>query len=554
VGRPGKALERRPRTRAATQEPVAAVAKALAALRSFVDAQDEWGVRELGVALDLPPSTVHRLLARLRMEGFVSYDRVRRKYRIGFEFLRLSSAVLQRDSLRETALGVMRELTVRSGESAWLAAYDDAGARIAYIAEEASPNPSRYVAPLGRSEPMTEGACGISILAALDGAEQRRALGGEGSPPLAQRIRVAYVAGYAVQRAGELGAAMVIAAAILDRNARPVGSLCCVVPTHRFGSGREQMIGAMVRDAAERISYQLGARLLGGASAGSWQDAAAYLAGILHERAPGVMTTPGLGGGRSNLEDLARGRGAYALTTASSLHGAAGSGALRAVMNLSELHLFMVARTAPAQSALRDLSTLRVCPGEQGFSAAQLLDDLRRLIGPVRGRKTRPPVYVDYPEGRRLLASGGVDVLFWLSGLSNALLREVELTTPAMLWTLGEEPMIDRLIRSNSGYRRGTIPRDAFPRWLDADLPTIVVSTVLVCHAERSEAEVYQVARTIYEHRAELAKMSSVYTRIDANFAVEGLTAPLHPGAHKFFKELHAVPHRGTVKSIRGNT
>ena len=529
------------------------MAKALGALRSFIDGQDEWGVRELGVALELPPSTVHRLLARLRMEGFVGYDKVRRKYRIGFEFLRLSSAVLQRDPLRETALSVMRELTVRSGESAWLAAYDDADARIAYIAEEASPSPSRYVAPLGRSEPVTEGACGISVLAALDVAERRRVLGGKTAPQLEQCIRAAHATGYAVQRAGELGAAMVVAAAIVDRSARPVGSLCCVVPTHRFGSGREQIIGAMVHDAAERISYQLGARLLGGASAGSWQDAAAYLAGILRERAPGVMTTPGLGGGRSNLEDLARGRGAYALTTASSLHRAAGRGALRAVMNLSELHLFMVARTAQTQPGLRDLSTLRVSPGEQGFSAAQLLDDVRRLIGPVRGRKTRPPAYVDYPEGRRLLASGGVDVLFWLSGLSNALLREMELATPAVLWALGEEPMVDRLVRDNPGYRRGTIPREAFPRWLDADLPTIVVPTVLVCHAERSEAEVYQVARTIYEHRAELAKMSSVYARIDAKFAVEGLAAPLHAGAHRFFNELHAVPHRGTAKSTRRN-
>lgn len=533
------------------QEPVAAVAKALAALRSFVDAQDEWGVRELGVALDLPPSTVHRLLARLRMEGFVAYDRVRRKYGVGFEFLRLSSAVLQRNSLREAAAGVMRELTARSGESAWLAAYDDAGARIAYIAEEASPNPSRYLAPLGRSEPVTEGACGISVLAALDGAEQRRALGGEGSTQVARRIRAAREAGYAVQRAGELGSAMAVAVAIVDRNGCPVGSLCCVVPTHRFGSGREQMIGALVRDAAARLSYQLGARLLGGASAGSWQDAAAYLAGILRERAPGIMAAPGLGGGRSNLEDLARGRGAYALTTASSLHGAAGGGALRAVMNLSELHLFIVARAASSQSVARELATLRVSPGEQGFSAAQLLDDVRRLLGGARGHKPRPPVYVDYPAGRRLLAAGGVDVLFWLSGLSNALLREIELATPTQLWTLAEEPMIDRLIRSNPGYRRGIVPRNAFPQWLDSDLPTIVVPTVLACHAERSEAEVYEVARTIFEHRAELAKMSSVYAKIDAQFAVEGLTAPLHPGARRFFHELHAVPHRGTASPAR---
>lgn len=220
-------------------------------------------------------------------------------------------------------------------------------------------------------------------------------------------------------------------------------------------------------------------------------------------------------------------------------------------MNLSELQLFIVARTAPAQSVARALATCRVSPGEQGFSAAQLLDDVRRLGGISRGRKPRTPVYVDYPEGRRLLASGGVDVLFWLSGLSNALLHEIERATSTRLWSL-EDPIIDRLIRSNPGYRRGIVPRDAFPRWLDADLPTVLVPTVLACHAERPEAEVYEVARAIYEQRAELAKMSSVYARIDARFAVERLTAPLHPGARRFFRALETVSHHGTKKSGRG--
>jgi DNA-binding IclR family transcriptional regulator len=100
--------------KSAAAEPVASVAKALTTLRSFVDGQDEWGVRELGTALGLPPSTVHRLLARLRMEGFVGYDKNHQKYKVGFEFARLSAAVMQRHGLRQAALPLMRELTDRT--------------------------------------------------------------------------------------------------------------------------------------------------------------------------------------------------------------------------------------------------------------------------------------------------------------------------------------------------------------------------------------------------------------------------------------------------------
>ena len=84
----------------AAASPVATVAKALSTLRSFIDGQDQWGVRELAVALNMPPSTVHRLLARFRLEGFVGYDKAHQKYSVGFEFTRLAAAVMQRHGLR----------------------------------------------------------------------------------------------------------------------------------------------------------------------------------------------------------------------------------------------------------------------------------------------------------------------------------------------------------------------------------------------------------------------------------------------------------------------
>src|SRR5437899_7817566 len=93
------------------ESPVASVAKALATLRAFVDGQEQWGVRELAAALAEPPSTMHRLLASLRADGFVRYDRVRQKYSAGPEFVRLSAAVLHRDSLRQAALPLLRQLT-----------------------------------------------------------------------------------------------------------------------------------------------------------------------------------------------------------------------------------------------------------------------------------------------------------------------------------------------------------------------------------------------------------------------------------------------------------
>jgi TRAP transporter TAXI family solute receptor len=550
----------------AAAEPVASVAKALASLRSFVDGQDEWGVRELGAELSLPPSTVHRLLARLRIEGFVGFDKNHQKYKVGFEFTRLSAAVMQRHGLRQTALPLMRELTERTGESVWLALFDDEGHRIAYIAESDSPHSSRYIAPLGRTKGLLDSACGLVILAALPAETRKKVLKGLHGQALGNvndTLRTTVESGYAVMRAGEVGSAMMISAVVEDEDGSPVGSLGIVVPIYRLGTGQEKILGELVRDTAQRLSKRLGAKLLGGASAGTWQDAIGLISALLREHSPSLLITPALGGGGRNMEDVQKGLGAYAMTAASSLHDAReGRGyfkkrheALRCVMHLSELHFFVIVRGGIDVHNADDLRRLRVSPGEQGFSSAEAFEDILAAASIAAHAKSRRKsgavLYLDYPEGKRQFEVGNVDALIWMSGFSNPLLGELEISTASQLLPL-EKKMIDAMVRLNPGYRRGLLPKTAFPRWLGSDAVTLAVPTALVCRADRPEQEVYEFTRTIYEKRDKLAQLSGIYNRLDADFVLDGLTAPLHPGAERFFKEVGIHP-RYASKTRRGN-
>jgi TRAP-type uncharacterized transport system substrate-binding protein len=177
---------------------------------------------------------------------------------------------------------------------------------------------------------------------------------------------------------------MMISAVVHDEDGSPVGSLGIVVPMHRLGAGQEKILGEMARDAGQRLSQRLGAKLLGGASAGTWQDAMGLISALLKEHSPSLSITPALGGGGRNLEDVQKGLGAYAMTAASSLHDAReGCGyfkkrhdALRTVMHLSELHFFVIVRGDIEVRNASDLGRLRVSPGEQGFSSAEAFDDI----------------------------------------------------------------------------------------------------------------------------------------------------------------------------------
>jgi TRAP transporter TAXI family solute receptor len=532
--------------------PVATIAKGLSALRSFVDGQDKWGVRELAVALNMPPSTVHRLLARFLLEGFVSYDQAHQKYGVGFEFTRLAAAVMQRHDLTSAALPVMRDLTEKTGEGVWLALFDDKRQRVAYIAETRSTHALRYSAPIGRSMHPSESACGVAIMASL--AEARNS-GRAGTPrkraAKPDDLAFAKAQGFAVMRAAEVDSAMMIAAAVRDAAGTPVGSLAIIVPLVRFGVGQEAILGSMVKQAAQRLSAQMGSKLLGGATVGSWKEGAEIISDLIRQNNPALSMTPALGGGVRNLEDIQAGLGAYAMTHASSVMDARLGRHqfkrpledLRTVMHLTELHLVIAVRSDMKVKRLADLAGLRISPGEQSYSGAQAFEDLLNSFAAAEGRRLALPTvfYLDYPEAKRQLDEHEIDAIIWMTTFSNPSLRELGASSSVRLIT-PDEATIRGMIARNPGYRAGKIPRNAFAKPLKADLATVSVPTALVCRADRSEQEVYEVSRTIYEQRAVMAQLSSAYSRLAPDFVLDGATAPIHPGAERFFRSIGVLP------------
>jgi len=133
-----------------------------------------------------------------------------------------------------------------------------------------------------------------------------------------------------------------------------------------------------------------------------------------------------------------------------------------------------------------------------------------------------------------------------MTTFSNPSLRELGASSSVRLIT-PDEATIRGMIERNPGYRAGKIPRNAFANPLQADLATVSVPTALVCRADRSEQEVYEVSRTIYEQRAVMAQLSSSYARVASDFVLDGATAPIHPGAERFFRSIGVSPRYAEV-------
>jgi IclR family acetate operon transcriptional repressor len=144
------------------------VTRALAVLDLLADASEGRGVSDIARELGVHKSSASRLLATLRGGGLIEVNPSGR-LELGAGFLRLAARVVQRTDIAQIALPFLRDLTARSGETAYVSVRR--GSFRTAIQEVESPNPVRMVAGIGHLYPLHAGAPGKVLLASLPEAE-----------------------------------------------------------------------------------------------------------------------------------------------------------------------------------------------------------------------------------------------------------------------------------------------------------------------------------------------------------------------------------------------
>ena len=107
------------------------VDKALSVCEALSARPDGLSVSELARTLELPVSTVHRLLAGLRSRGYVRQDEGTSRYYLTLKVLDLGFRLLGRSELKLHAYPVLREYALRTGARCFIAA-PAAGGEVTY--------------------------------------------------------------------------------------------------------------------------------------------------------------------------------------------------------------------------------------------------------------------------------------------------------------------------------------------------------------------------------------------------------------------------------------
>lgn len=240
--------------------------RALALLRYLAVHPGAHGVRALGGALDLSPSTVFRLLESLARTGFVRRDAASGKYAIGVGAVHLGLAALSALDLTAVAPPTLETLAAETGESVFLAVLDEG--EIVYLMKEEGRRSIRTTAELGSRRPAHCTALGKAILATLPPEEARSLLEARGMPRFTpktitslpefwQELARVRLVGYAVDREEIEEGLVCLAAAIRDHTGQTVAAISVAGPSGRV-LPHEERYGERVAAAALEISQGLG--------------------------------------------------------------------------------------------------------------------------------------------------------------------------------------------------------------------------------------------------------------------------------------------------------
>ncbi|SHL17745.1 hypothetical protein SAMN02745216_04761 [Desulfatibacillum alkenivorans DSM 16219] len=217
---------------------------------------------------------------------------------------------------------------------------------------------------------------------------------------------------------------------------------------------------------------------------------------------------------------------------------------LRAVFSIHPELMTCVAAADLKAKNFGDLKGKRVNVGNPGSGQLQNSKDVLEAYG-----MTESDIVAEYAkavEAPSLLQDEKIDAFVYTVGHPNGNIKEATSGRIKVSIVPIEGPGVDALLDKYPYYAKSFIKVDNYPNAMnDADVPSIGVKATLVTSAKVSDDVVYAVTKEVFDNLEDFKKLHPAYAVLNAQEMLQGLSAPIHPGALKYFKEA------GLVKYIK---
>lgn len=250
-------------------------------------------------------------------------------------------------------------------------------------------------------------------------------------------------------------------------------------------------------------------------------------------------------GSTANVEGVLAGQLAFGLAQSDVVHAAVNGrgrwmqrGAqseLRAVFALFTEAVTLVATPDSGIRTLGDLAGHRVDIGDPDSGTHRNALEVLETI-PPDWRSTITTLAQTADDRSTLYLAGDLDAFFLtVAHPASEILFAVNSAPGARLVPIGRT---DAIVAAHPYYTPVSIPVSLYPGIAnDADVPTLGVETVLVTLASTPDDVVYALTRAVFADVEALGKFDAVLRGLDPKRMADDTTAPLHPGALRYFRE-----------------
>jgi len=208
---------------------------------------------------------------------------------------------------------------------------------------------------------------------------------------------------------------------------------------------------------------------------------------------------------------------------------------LRAVFSVHPEPFTVVARKDAGVSSFSDLKGKRVNVGNPGSGQRGTMEVLMGAMGWKMGDFALASE-LKSAEQAAALCDNKIDAIVFTVGHPSGSIKEATTSCDTNLVNVTGSA-VDKLVAENDYYRTATIPGGMY-RGNANDTMTFGVGATFVTSTATSDDVVYTVVKSVFENFDAFKKLHPAFNNLNPKEMVkDGLSAPVHDGAMKYYKE-----------------
>jgi len=208
---------------------------------------------------------------------------------------------------------------------------------------------------------------------------------------------------------------------------------------------------------------------------------------------------------------------------------------LRAVFSIYQEPFTLVARKEAEIQRLEDLKGKRVNIGNPGSGHRATMDVLMEALGWTQNVFFMVSELTSADQSEAL-CRGQFDAMVFAAGHPSGSIKEATTDCNSVLVNVGG-PAVEKMIADNPYYSAATIPAGIY-RGNEAATRTFGVSATLVASVHTSDEIIYYLVKAVFENFETFKKLHPAFQGLRKQQMIkDSLSAPLHDGAIKYYKE-----------------